>query len=194
MSQEKSPRERAMKLVLISQISIITLLIILFLASVFLHFNGKAINGDFAFSLGLGALGASIIQMKRIQKGKLSVAFSNSKDLLTLSTIMHLMYGMVMAAVAYLLFMSGILSGDSGGGLISTNLFPNFKTNSFEEGSNLVTQWLSLEPKTISDTGKLLVWSFIAGYSENFVSGVLKNIEKKEPAGDKETSSKEETA
>lgn len=39
---------------------------------------------------------------------------------------MPFLYGGMMAAVAYLLFMAGILTGDSGGGLLTTNVFPNF--------------------------------------------------------------------
>jgi len=34
---------------------------------------------------------------------------------------------------------------------------------------------------TVADVGKLLVWSFLAGYSERFVTGILSTLEQKSP-------------
>lgn len=38
---------------------------------------------------------------------------------------------------------------------------------------------LRLRPESMQDFGKLLVWCFIAGYSEKFVSGILQTLEER---------------
>ena len=90
---------------------------------------------------------------------------------------MPLLYGTLMAGVAYLLFMSEILSGDGGGGLFTTNIFPNFTKP--DSSTPLVNQFVTMTPDGMRNSGKLLVWCFIAGYSERFVTGILDQLEKK---------------
>ena len=131
--------------------------------------------GSFFFCILLGGIGASISLMRRLYKqedpGFKGLAFVNS-------VLMPVLYGVLMSGIAYLLFMSGILSGDGGGGLISSNLFPNFDHGKVTDKMSLVQQFFVIRPEDIKEAGKLLVWCFITGYSESFITGILKMLEK----------------
>ena len=83
-----------------------------------------------------------------------------------------------MASIGYVLFFSRILTGDSGGGLFTSNLFPNFLYPD-SSASLSVSDVIQIRPKTVQDFGKLLVWSFLSGFSERFVENVLVALEKK---------------
>jgi len=94
-----------------------------------------------------------------------------------------LLYGSLMASVAYLLFMSGILTGEQGQGLFTSNLFPNFTHPVIPTGQLLtVPMILQIRPCSVADVGKLFVWCFLAGYSERFVTGILSTLEQKGPS------------
>lgn len=90
---------------------------------------------------------------------------------------MPFLYGGMMAAVAYFLFVSQVLSGKEGDGLLATNLFPDFNNLTIDSGRLAVKDWLDLRPKGLHNAGKLIVWCFLAGYSESFVSGILQRLE-----------------
>ena len=90
---------------------------------------------------------------------------------------MPFLYGGLMAGVAYFLFVSQVLSGTDGDGLLAMNLFPDFDYQTKISGSLKVQDWLYLRPKGLDDVGKLIVWCFLAGYSESFISGILKRLE-----------------
>ena len=93
---------------------------------------------------------------------------------------MPLMYGGLMASVTYLLFMSGILTGDGGNGLFTSNLFPNFNRPAVAEDELLnMRMVLTLRPDGIADFGKLMVWCFVSGFSERFVMSVLGALEER---------------
>lgn len=93
---------------------------------------------------------------------------------------MPFLYGGIMAAIAYFLFVSQVLSGQDGAGLLATNLFPDFDHQVIViDGERLkVRDWLVLRPSSLDNAGKLVVWCFLAGYSESFVSGILKRLER----------------
>ncbi len=175
--------------------------------------------GNFWFAIIMGPLGASVVLMNKIKNGTVKID-SESKGYIVL-TLMPLLYGTIMAGITYLIFMSQILSGDGGGGLITTNIFPNFtdfsdtldtvkaveisklidliggsdtisrmelmdtisSLQSSEEKvlnpseSSIMQKFLHIRPTTMADSGKLLVWCFISGYSENFITGILRNME-----------------
>ena len=78
--------------------------------------------------------------------------------------------------MAYFLFASELLSGDGGGGLLTSNLFPIFNTLETPGGVR-VRDWLALRPLHFPDGGKLIVWSVVAGYSEGFVTGILRRLD-----------------
>lgn len=134
--------------------------------------------GSFPFSFFAGCLGGSIALIRRLPKADDSTIEALSYG--WVSTLMPLLYGGFMAAVTYVLFMSGILTGDSGGGLFTSNLFPNFNRPEAEPGALLsVKIVLQLRPNTVEDLGKLLVWCFLSGYSERFVLGILGTLEER---------------
>ena len=96
------------------------------------------------------------------------------------SSLMPVLYGGLMAAVAYVLFMSGILTGDGGQGLFTSNLFPNFTSPDQGAGGLLsVPVILKLRSESVKDFGKMLVWCFLSGYSEKFVAGILQSLEER---------------
>lgn len=135
--------------------------------------------GSFYFCLLLGCLGASVSLMKRSRRASLRSLEDHTID--WVSTLMPLLYGGLMAGIAYLLFLSGMLSGDGGNGLFTTNLFPNFTKPEAPPGSVLsIREFLAMRPSTLESLGKLLVWCFVAGYSESFVTGVLRQLERRE--------------
>lgn len=133
--------------------------------------------GSMPASILVGALGGSLSLLRRLRTGDhhgvVQMARSNP------ATYMPLVYGGLMAGVAYLLFMSGILTGEGGRGLFTSNLFPNFTFLPEAEGLRLsMREVVGLRPKGVQDLGKLLVWCFVSGYSESFVVGVLSTLER----------------
>jgi hypothetical protein len=137
--------------------------------------------GSFFFVLLIGSLGGSIALLRRVRTESGSVVAEIAADMT--STLMPILYGALMAGVAYLLFMSGILSGDGGAGLFTSNLFPNFEPAQVET-KMLIKRFIETKPENMTDVGKLLVWSFIAGYSESFVTGILHQLEKRTEGGE----------
>ncbi|MCS5699508.1 hypothetical protein NZK32_10705 [Cyanobium sp. FGCU-52] len=72
----------------------------------------------------------------------------------------------VFAIIVNLIFISGVISGE---------LFPQF------EGANrsyrdMVSWALEVDPKTNADMAKMLIWSFVAGYSEKLVPNMVTKI------------------
>lgn len=134
--------------------------------------------GSFPFSFFAGCLGGSISLLRRLRQESQPVLEELASS--WVSSLMPLLYGGLMAAVAYVLFMSGILTGDGGHGLFTSNLFPNFTQPALDENSSLsVPVILQLRPASVQDFGKMLVWCFLAGYSEKFVAGILQSLEER---------------
>jgi len=66
------------------------------------------------------------------------------------------------------------------GGLIGGELFPNFKLDVADQtvpGSLIFIDLFEVRAAEISDYAKLLIWSFISGFSEKFVVNVLGQLE-----------------
>ncbi len=153
-------------------------LVMTFTLLTFLAYSWPERIGSYFFAAILGCLGGSITLLRRVKKeaGTLVEEMAAS----WIATLMPLLYAGLMASVAYLLFMSGIVSGDGGNGLLSSNLFPNF-TNPNPDGAELLSfkHVAQMRPASLQDLGKLMVWCFLAGYSERFVIGILKQLERK---------------
>lgn len=98
--------------------------------------------------------------------------------------ITHTLLGLVMAGLVYVIFMSGIVTGDGGKGLVTTNLFPKFFYPKNDADTVMNFQYIiGIRPATIQEFGKLLVWSFLAGYSERFVPSLVECLENRVGGG-----------
>lgn len=78
----------------------------------------------------------------------------------------------VSVVFAFLLYLMAI------GGLIGGDMFPHFVQAKLADGvhwsmTNFVT---AVKPESYKDVAKILVWSFIAGYSEKFVPNLIGQI------------------
>jgi hypothetical protein len=134
--------------------------------------------GGLPFSLVCGCLGANLSLFRRLRT-------ESDHRLITLAqdwnfTLLPMIYGGIAGGVMYLLFMSGILSDATGDGLFTSNLFPEFSKPVVPDGQPLsVAVILEIRPVAVRDFGKLLVWAFVSGYSERFVTGILDTLESK---------------
>lgn len=116
-------------------------------------------------TLGCGVLGGFISLQRRLKT--LSI-----KDLELLNrswyyTLLSPLTGGFLAVVLYMIFISGLLTGD---------LFPGFTLDPADTatpGSVVFKDIIQVRANTVQDYAKLLVWSFIAGYSEKFVINIL---------------------
>lgn len=83
----------------------------------------------------------------------------------------------VFAFVLYLMFAGQMISGD---------LFPRFVRNTLDNGGayvNMADFATRMKPESYKDVAKLLVWSFVAGYSERLVPNLITQILKSAEAG-----------
>lgn len=144
------------------------------LTVVFASITGQM--GTLVFALLAGALGAEISVVRRIPTLK-------DTEITALvgswwSLVVPLLTGSVMAGFLYVAFMAGILTGDGGGGLFTSNLFPNFRPVGQGDPLNLSIV-LQIRPASIADFGKLVAWCFLSGYSERLVPNLLQSLEQR---------------
>lgn len=86
--------------------------------------------------------------------------------------------GALLAAILYMLFIGNLISG---------SLFPAFNTQP-EAGSALKGFALiaNIEAVSVQDYAKLIFWSFLAGFSESFVTNIMGTFESKALSDDGE--------
>ncbi len=73
----------------------------------------------------------------------------------------------VFALALHMMFISGLVSGD---------IFPKFVHTTIEQGGAYLDMKefaTEVEPESYRDVAKVLVWSFVAGYSERFVPNLI---------------------
>ena len=140
--------------------------------------------GLFWFAFLGGGFGASVALLRKVTTNAPIPTYMSSGS--TTVTIAPVLYGALLASVVYFLMISGIVSGEGGQGLLVSNLFPNFdpgtgsSATDGETTKQTLTAWEQfrlLNPKTVKDAGKALVWCFVGGYSESFVTGMLSSLE-----------------
>ncbi|MFY0629823.1 MAG: hypothetical protein JXR05_05540 [Flavobacteriaceae bacterium] len=172
MENNKQATAKLIRLIFFIQIGLLFLITILSI----IGFKNIVSNvGSFFFITLLGALGASVSLLKRARSNR-SFFDKEYEKLKVFTVLMPILYGTILAGITYLLFMSGILSGDGGNGMITTNLFPNFMRDIGSDLS-LFEQFIIIKPVDIQNTAKLFIWCFMAGYSESFVAGILNQLE-----------------
>ena len=140
--------------------------------------------GWFWFAFAAGIFGSSIALLRRITRGGSVALLSGASWTLLMSP---LLLGGILAGIAYFFMASGMISGDTGSGLLKTNLFPSFAPG-IGSDSDLMEQpaqmanFLKIRPSTLQDAAKLIVWCLLAGYSENFITGILSTLERRASA------------
>lgn len=135
--------------------------------------------GSMIFALLIGGIGAAVSFIQRFPTlGKVELNFLVSSWWAVLAPML---IGVVMGGLMYILFFAQILTGDGGGGLFTSNLFPNFRYPDNSDSSSLLDlrRVLTVRPNSFQDFGKLLVWCFLSGYSERFVPNLLENLERR---------------
>jgi len=85
-----------------------------------------------------------------------------------LYTFLAPLVGGILALLLFVLFLSGLLEGD---------LFPKFVGQDVTPTG--FTDLLKTQAQQIADYAKLIFWSFIAGYSEHFVTDIIGKFEQK---------------
>lgn len=138
--------------------------------------------GTMIFALLIGGVGACISFFLRFSK-----LGNNELDFLVTSwwaMVVPVLVGVVMGGFIYIVFFAGILTGDGGNGLFTSNLFPLFTSPKLADGEVLSLKVaLEIRPESVQDFGKLLVWCFLAGYSERLVPNILDSLERRGTGG-----------
>lgn len=86
-------------------------------------------------------------------------------------TILAPFVGGMLAALLFIIFLSNLISGD---------LFPKFildDADRYQQDTLRFQDLLKCRAEHVTDYAKLLVWSFIAGFSEKFVVNILGQFE-----------------
>ncbi len=79
----------------------------------------------------------------------------------------------VLAMALYFRFIAGLVTGD---------IFPKFVNTALPYSENMAMQGFAtkVDPASFADVAKILVWSFVAGYSERFVPNLITTLTKKD--------------
>jgi len=181
--ERRSIVETLIRRIFISQVVILVAFLVFVLVGVF--FPDRL--GAFALAFLCGAIGGSLSLLKRIRIETIVILKEIESSLVT--TLMPLLYGGILAAITYMLFLGCMLTGDGEGGLFTSNLFPEFAGLNCQGGSGTAASGqdldmksvIQIKPRSIQDFAKLLVWSLLAGYSEKFVDGILRTLERQSP-------------
>ncbi len=144
------------------------ILLILFLAA-YLALQYTDHQATLPIVLLFGALGSFISQQRRLKE------FSDEDfELFNFSTIYKWLSpvgGAVLAGILYLMFIGDLLAGD---------IFPSFLAPQTDQGKPRVSGIkviFEIGSPIPGDYAKLLFWSFVAGYSERFVTDILGRFE-----------------
>lgn len=107
----------------------------------------------FSAGISMGVIGAATNHML------LNANRRDEQDISAWATLAILLFGAVFAFILILIFLGGFIQG---------SLFPNMTSRG----------WISIY-LSMSDWAKLMVWCFIAGFSERFVPNFFQNLIRK---------------
>ncbi len=154
------------------------LLVTLWIATVNLAFKGSHSALPAVFFTGV--LGGVIGLQNRLMD------LTDGDLLLLTKSLMYLLLaplvGGFMAVLLYILFISGLVSGD---------LFPSFSADSQSDASQSTSaesgigSIFQIHATSFAEYGKLIFWSFVAGFSERFVTRIISRFESSANPGDK---------
>ena len=119
----------------------------------------------FYTALSFGLLGALFSRLSSFQSNVATLTYDDVGQTFKLRYLMvRFGFGMVGAGILYFLMAGGFLTG---------SLFPDLKTAKFVDSTVPLwgTEWVTAVPN--AQFAKLVVWSFLGGFSERFVSGTL---------------------
>jgi len=140
---------------------IIGLSIIAFLMSLRGNYGGERFP-KVLFLIAAAVLGSLVNQPFRSNEDNKS----KSPSLIILYLTWKCAIASVFAIVLNLIFISGIISGE---------LFPKFYGVNWRY-FNMIHWSLDLDPQANSDMAKMLIWSFVAGFSERLVPNMITKI------------------
>lgn len=81
-----------------------------------------------------------------------------------LTTFTPLFSGAIFALILFFLIVAGMLQG---------GLFPSMQGAGTDKASSFIDFMRTAIPSTVADYGKLVIWSFVAGFAERFVPDTL---------------------
>jgi len=141
----------------------ILLALIIFVSLVFLMFRETQPDADPLplswFIMGAAVFGSIVNQPFRSD-------FTGQRTDLAGYLIWKASVAIVFAMLLHLVFMAGLLEGP---------LFPTY-SRSEDAFIDMAKFVLIVDPKTYADAAKIVVWSFIAGYSEKFVPNLIARL------------------
>lgn len=130
-------------------------------------------SGGFAMlAAALGAITSFARRFPTIKSTEARILSSSHWHLL-----LPVIIGSIMGLIIFLVFMAGVLTGDSGGGLFTSNLFPNFSRPTSDAQKLSIRIIFDVRPDSVKDFGKLMIWCFLSGYSERLVPRILEKLE-----------------
>jgi hypothetical protein len=118
------------------------------------------------FAGAVGAVVNNYYRLAKLSEADKATAARLQGSVLTMQVYVSMLIAGILALVMYGLCMTGLLAGQ---------LFPQFRgiELDYDRMSNFLT---GVKPMTNIDTGKVLIWSFIAGFSEKLIPNVLDRL------------------
>lgn len=164
-------RKRTAKGLVIAGLSVLSVLFLLCL--IYARYNTWSFRylAELVVVALFGVLGAYFSRVMSFQSKPKLIGFEDVTNYRLWMLTLRALYGAIGAVVLYFFLRSGIISG---------HIFPNF-AGSGTAASN--ANFGELASK--ADFGKLLVWSFIAGFSERLIPDTLERTESQADQSDK---------
>jgi len=118
------------------------------------------------FAGAVGSVVNNYYRLAKLSEADKAAAEQLESSVLTLQIYVSLLISGILGLVMYGLCMTGLLAGQ---------LFPQF-SGTDSAYRNMVSFLTDVFPTTNLDTGKVLIWSFIAGFSERLIPNVLDRL------------------